>query len=87
MGSKKVLLQSTETADFGVPSLYRSGAPYGTEREPTETLIKSALLRLSAEHVIPPGCPTKQVDEGAPKQHHAGGPTMRNFTSSGMQSC
>ena len=34
------------------------GAPYGTERTATETSIKRAFPRLSAERVIPPGCTT-----------------------------
>src|SRR6266849_1340965 len=35
-----------------------AGAPYGTDRKVKETSIKSALLRLSAERVIPPRCTT-----------------------------
>ena len=33
-------------------------APYGTERKVQQTSIKWALLRLSAEGVIPPECTT-----------------------------
>jgi hypothetical protein len=38
-----------------------AGAPYGTERKAQETSIKWALLRLSAERVIPPRCTSGNI--------------------------
>src|SRR5262249_35005426 len=38
------------------------GAPYGTQRNVQETPIKWALLRLSAERVIPPRCTTGNLE-------------------------
>jgi hypothetical protein len=38
------------------------GAPYGTERKVQESSIKSALLRLSAERMIPPRCTTGNIE-------------------------
>jgi len=56
------------------------GAPYGTEWTATEPSIKSALLRLSAETVIPPACTTGNMGRetrarGSPEAcNHPGNP-------------
>jgi hypothetical protein len=38
-----------------------AGAPEGRGREPSETSIKSKEVRLPAERVIPPECPTGKL--------------------------
>ena len=55
------------TGNVGLLPDARFGSPYGTERAGTETSIKWALIRLSAERGIPPEHPTgKLAGDGRP---------------------